>query len=86
MKRHFLLLAIISFVYLLGYFVIDRWERDIFFSGDSNGYYLHVVSAFVNQDVGDYDQSIKAMLSVRPDVTDPREIEFGIRPTEKGKM
>jgi hypothetical protein len=29
--------------------------------GDPNGYYLHVVSFFVNQDVGDYDQTITSL-------------------------
>lgn len=63
---------------------MDRWPTTLYY-GDSLGYYLHVVSAFVNQDVGDYDQTITKLREINPASPDPREDKFGIRLTDKGR-
>ena len=63
---------------------LGRWKTTLFY-GDSNGYYLHVVSLFVHQDVGDYDRSISTLREINPNSADPREDKFGIRLTEKGR-
>lgn len=84
MKHRHLLLLLIAIVYIAGNFLIDRWKTTLYY-GDSNGYYLHVVSFFVNQDVGDYDKTITTLREVNPASPDPREDKFGIRQTEKGR-
>ncbi|GAB5553432.1 MAG: hypothetical protein Sapg2KO_30230 [Saprospiraceae bacterium] len=63
---------------------MDRWPTALY-DGDSLGYYLHVVSAFVNQDVGDYDQTITKLREINPASPDPREDKFGIRLTDRGR-
>lgn len=84
MKQRYLLLLLIAIVYIAGNLTLDRWKTTLYY-GDSNNYYLHVVSFFVNQDVGNYDKSIGSLLEVRPDATDARKDKFGIRLTEKGR-
>ncbi len=84
MQHRLIVLSIIALGYVLGYFVLDRWKTSLFY-GDSNGYYLHVVSFFVNQDVGDYDKTITTLRKVNPQSADPREDKFGIRQTKKGR-
>ena len=54
-------------------------------NGDSSGYYMHLVSSFINQDVGDYSKTIDDYLSYYTKAKDPRQDKFGIRETEKGK-
>ena len=83
-RKPFLLLTIIFFGYSIGYYSLDRWQTTLLF-GDSNGYYLHLVSFFINQDVGDYDKTITALRKVSPQTADPREDKYGIRLTPKGK-
>jgi hypothetical protein len=46
---------------------------------------MHVVSFFINQDVGNYDKTITSLRSKHPELPDPRDDEFGIRLTEKGR-
>ena len=84
MKPRYLLLLLIAIGYIGGNFVVDRWGKTLYY-GDSNGYYLHVVSFFVNQDVGDYDKTITTLRQVNPDSSDPREDVYGIRLTDKGR-
>lgn len=84
MKLRFTLLIFIAIVYVSGNFVLDRWPNN-FFWGDTNGYYLHVVSTFIYQDIGDYDETIDAMLETKPEVSDPRKDPFLIRETEVGR-
>jgi hypothetical protein len=83
-KPRYLLLLLIAIGYIGGNFVVDRWGKTLYY-GDSNGYYLHVVSFFVNQDVGDYDKTITTLRQVNPDSSDPREDVYGIRLTDKGR-
>lgn len=83
-NNRFWVLAAIAALYFAGYLWLDRWPTTLYY-GDSNGYYLHVVSFWVNQDVGDYGQSIDRLLEVNPNSADPREDKFGIRLTEKGR-
>lgn len=78
------LLLLIALVYISGNFFLGRWQNN-FYRGDTNGYYLHLVSAFVYGDVGDYDQTIDAMLESNPGIFDPRDDKFLIKPTEKGR-
>ncbi len=84
MKQRHLLLVIIAVTYLAGNFILERWTFDLYY-GDPNGYYLHVVSFFVNQDVGDYDETITSLREVNPASADPREDKYGIRLTDKGR-
>lgn len=84
MKQHYLVLFLLGIFFLTGSLFLDRWRQTLY-HGDSNGYYLHVVSFFVNQDVGDYDQTITSLLEVNPSSADPRNDPFGVRLTEKGR-
>lgn len=84
MKQRQLLIAFLACTYLLGHFCIDNWEKRSY-GGDSNGYYLHVVSFFINQDVGDYDKTITDLIATYPRAADPRKDKFGIRLTDKGR-
>lgn len=84
MKRSFILLLVLAAAYIGGAFLIDRWEVRLH-RGDSFGYYLHLVSAFVYDDVGDYSRSIGSLLEINPLLPDMREDEFGIRLTEHGR-
>lgn len=84
MKQRHLLLLLIVIVYIAGNLILDRWKTSLYY-GDSNGYYLHVVSFFVNQDVGDYDKTITTLREINPESADPRADQFGIRKTEKGR-
>lgn len=78
------LLAVIAAGYLYGNFFIDNREENLTM-GDSMQYYLHVVSFFLYDDVGNYDRSLTAMKSLYPNVGDPRDDIYGIRPTETGR-
>lgn len=78
------LFFIISLAYLAGHFAIDNWKTRTF-GGDSCGYYLHVVSFFVHDDVGDYDKTIASLKETFPRAVDPRDDKFGVRLTEKGR-
>ncbi len=84
MKHSRILLLVLAFILIAGNLWINRWPTNLYY-GDSNGYYLHVVSFWVNQDVGDYDKTITTLREVNPASGDPREDEFGIRLTEKGR-
>lgn len=79
------LLALVAAVYLYGFFAFERW-RESFFSGDSHGYYLHLVSFFIYDDVGDYSKTIASVKEVYPNYVDPRDDIYGIRKTEKGRF
>lgn len=79
-----ILLLVAGLVLVVGNLWVNRWPSTLYY-GDSNGYYLHVVSFFVNQDVGDYDKTITSLQDVNPGSSDPRDDEFGIRLTEKGR-
>jgi hypothetical protein len=90
MKKKFdwhrlILLAIVGTVYVFGYLYLDRWHGTLY-GGDSNGYYLHVVSFFIYDDVGDYEKSISALKEIHPSYIDPRDDIYGIQPTTKGRM
>lgn len=84
MNQRKLILLILGIVYLIGHFLIGNWKGRLY-GGDSNGYYLHVVSFFVNQDVGDYDQSLASLKEHHPKAINPKDDKFGIRLTEKGR-
>ena len=79
-----LLVAAIGIIYIAVFFSLDRWKTTLY-HGDSSHYYLHVVSFFVNGDVGDYDKTITSLLETNPTSIDARQDEFGIRLTDKGK-
>lgn len=79
-----LLLALIGLSLLIGNFSLKRWEKTLYY-GDSSHYYLHVISFFIHQDVGDYDKTITSLQTANPDSQDPREDIYGIRLTEKGR-
>ena len=84
MKQRYLLLLLIALVYFGGFFAHGRWKITLLL-GDSNGYYMHVVSFFVNQDVGDYDKTITTLLKTNERAIDSRNDPYGIRLTEKGR-
>ena len=60
--------------------------KEMLRGGDSHSYYLHVVSFFIHDDVGQYDRSIAALKEIYPAYSDPRLDPYGIRPTEKGRL
>lgn len=78
------LLAAIAVVYLTGNLAFDKHEDNLT-RGDSGQYYLHVLSFFLYDDVGDYDRSLTEMRKLYPNVPDPRDDIYGIRPTETGR-
>ena len=78
------LLTAIAAVYLSGSLLIDNREENLTM-GDSMQYYLHVLSFFLYDDVGSYDRSLTALKSLYPNVPDPRDDIYGIRPTETGR-
>jgi hypothetical protein len=83
-KSHLYTFLTIALLYLSGYLLIGRWQT-MFYYGDTNGYYLHVVSFMLYGDVGSYDESIGSLQAYHPGADDPREDEFGVRLTEKGR-
>ncbi len=74
----------IALLLLSGYLLIDRWGEALYY-GDSNSYYLHVVSFWINQDVGDYEATISSLQAANPGSPDPREDKYGIRLTDRGR-
>jgi hypothetical protein len=84
-KYRYALLLIILAAYAVGFFYSERW-KGMLLGGDSNYYYLHVVSFWIHEDVGDYNTSIEALKKVYPQYIDPRNDIYGIRKTETGKM
>ncbi len=85
MSRHRIALSLLISVLFLGSMLwLKRWEKTLY-HGDSSHYYLHVVSFFVNGDVGDYDKTITSLRKTNPGSDDPREDKFGIRLTERGR-
>ena len=84
MKTRQLTLLLIALVYVGGFFVNGRWKITPLL-GDSNGYYMHVVSFFVNNDVGDYDKTITTLLKTSKRTVDGRNDPYGIRLTDKGR-
>ncbi len=79
-----ILSSFILVCYIFSYMGLDNYKNS-FANGDSFGYYLHVVSAFVNGDVGDYDKSIADFKTHYPKCGDPRDDIYGIRKTPKGR-
>ena len=84
MQHKWPLLGIIAVFLVTGLLVIDRWPTTLHM-GDSSFYYMHVVSAFVNNDIGNYDRTITTLQEVHPGTPDPRNDVYGIRLTEKGR-
>jgi len=84
LKQRYLILLLIALVYLGGFFINGSWKIKLLL-GDSNGYYMHVVSFFVNQDVGDYDKTINTLLNTNDRTVDGRNDPYGIRLTAKGR-
>lgn len=77
-------MVILAVILISGNLFVDRWPT-VLYHGDSNGYYLHVVSFFVNQDVGDYGQTIGSLKEEYPAYQDPRDDKYGIRRTPIGR-
>ncbi|MEZ4985267.1 MAG: hypothetical protein R2795_09560 [Saprospiraceae bacterium] len=84
MRHKIILSVIVGLFFLAGNFLLERWEQNIYY-GDSSHYYLHLVSFFINQDVGDYDKTITTLIETNPGSQDPREDIYGVRLTEKGR-
>jgi len=84
LRFRIVLIAITAIFFLIGYFLVDR-DHEIMLNGDSSGYYMYVVAAFINQDVGQYDKTIGGLLENYPKAKDPRSDKFGVRKTEKGR-
>lgn len=64
---------------------MDRWPDSFKRGGDEQGYYVHVVSALLYGDIGDYSKSYQGLLNEDPDAFDLRKDKFGIRKTTTGK-
>lgn len=83
-KHRRALTLVIAILLMIGNLLIDRWPDTLFY-GDSNGYYMHVVSFFIHQDVGHYDETISTLREINPASPDPREDKFGMRLTDRGR-
>ena len=79
-----LLTTLVATILIAGTLWVDRWDNDLY-HGDSCFYYMHVVSALVYGDVGEYDRTIGSLREQNPDSADPREDKFGVRRTERGR-
>lgn len=53
-----LLLTVIGLSYVIGFLEVDNWKTTMY-NGDTCWYYMHVVSAFVNQE---------SVIMIRPSV------------------
>ena len=78
------IVAVVAIIYLLVFFWFGRWQTALY-HGDSSQYYMHLASALVYHDIGDYGATIDGLLEVSPTSLDPRTDEFGIRETEIGR-
>lgn len=78
------LISIISLVYFISFFALynldNLWEN-----GDSSGYYMHLVSFLVHNDVGSYHNSTKAMIESHPSTEYLLNDPFWMRETGVGK-
>lgn len=84
MKYRPLLTGLIALFLITGNLVIDRWPDTLFY-GDSNGYYMHLVSFFIHQDVGDYEETISTMRAINPGSANPKADKWGMRLTPRGR-
>lgn len=84
-KYKYILLFIALVVYMAGFLYSGRWKI-MLNGGDSHAYYLHVLSFWLYDDVGNYDKSISSIKSIYPKYEDPRLDVYGIRPTGTGKV
>lgn len=76
-----LLIGLMAAVYLFAYIQFDFWKSALY-GGDSWGYYIHLPSTFLFQDVGDYTKSGAARLSHEPKGKDPY-LELHVSPIGK---
>lgn len=84
MRHIFVLLAFIAVYYLAALFYFER-NRNTLDGSDSWGYYIHLPSVLLYQDVGDYSRTISVWQTHYPNRADPRIDKYGIRPTPTGK-
>lgn len=54
-------------------------------NGDTSGYYIHLVSTFINQDAGNYDHTLKSFFNAFPQASYLENDPFWIKETDKGK-
>jgi len=84
LKFRFKILLIIALSYTAGFFAFDNWKETMN-NGDSSGYYMHLVSSVLNQDVGNYTKTIDDYLENYQKAKDPRKDKYGIRKTDKDR-
>jgi len=80
-----LLLTLIALFYLFSLVYSER-VRAVLDGSDSWGYYVHLPSFLLYQDVGDYSKTIAAWQANYPNKPDPRKDAYGLRPTPSGKV
>ena len=75
---------LVSVLYLTGFFHFGNW-RNLPSRGDDTGYYLHVVSFWLNGDVGDYRESTAGLLRAYPEARPVVDDPYLIRPSATGR-
>lgn len=84
MNFRLLTLSAISFLYISAFFLLDNWKT-LHAGGDDTGYYLHVLSFWKNNDVGNYDRTLSSLIEKHPKAIGLVEDPYLIKPTETGK-
>ncbi|MEZ4943228.1 MAG: hypothetical protein R3D58_20300 [Saprospiraceae bacterium] len=79
------LMALIVLIYTSSFVLFERWPNQVF-GGDPWGYYAHLPSILLFQDVGNYQKTIDATAKYEPNMVDPRIDKYGVRETPAGKF
>ncbi len=76
--------GLILVLYTASFFTMGRWPT-LPYGGDAWGYYAHLPSALIYQDIGTYDSTIAATAKYDPNMADPKADLYGLRETPLGK-
>ncbi|MCB9316857.1 MAG: hypothetical protein H6569_12020 [Lewinellaceae bacterium] len=79
------LMALIVLIYTSSFLLLERWPTQAF-GGDPWGYYAHLPSILLFEDVGNYQKTIDATAKYEPNMVDPRIDKYGVRETPIGKF
>ena len=71
--------------YIAAFFHINYWQKAAY-GGDSWGYYVHLPATFIYNDIGDYDKSFAAVKKYAPYQPNPKDDQYGVRPTPIGRF
>jgi len=84
MKHRLFVFLPIALVYVAGFLLFGNWQH-IHTRGDDIGYYLHVVSFWKYQDVGNYEQTLTSLIETHPEAEALPQDPYLIRTTDIGR-